>query len=143
MNTLNIESIIGFIELALNDAVETIKSGLDPVIPFAMTWDSDQKQALQRCVSDDYDKAVQMAHDHVRNSADALTAYCVAWSGYVTMEGTKYDAVLVEAAERNSEKAVLMAMRYIPASETNEYTEVGSVSLLEYRDNLIRPEKTA
>jgi hypothetical protein len=143
MNTFNIKSVVGFIELALNDAVETIKSGLDPIIPFAMTWDSELKQALQRCVSDDYNKAVQMAHDHVRNSTDALTAYCVAWSGYVTMEGTKYDAVLVEAAERSGEKAVLMAMRYTPASQTSAYKEVGNVSLLEYRDNLIGSESNA
>ena len=61
----------------------------------------------------------------------------------MTIEGTRYDAVLVEAAELSSDRAVLMAMHYMPLSDTTQFKDVGNVSLVEHRDNLIGPEDKA
>jgi hypothetical protein len=131
------------LDAVLDNAGQSLKAGIDPIMPFAMVWDNDGERTIQRSVSGEYDHAVKMAHDYVKSRADVLSVYAIAWSGYVTMEGTRYDAVLVEAAERDSEKAVLMALRHIPANETTGYKELGSVSLLEYRDNLLESENTS
>jgi hypothetical protein len=78
-----------------------------------------------------------MARDHVVNHGEDTAAYCIVWSGYVTLEGRRSDALLVEAAERDSEKAVLMALCYRPASDEAPFEEIGAVRLLEFRDNLL------
>jgi hypothetical protein len=128
------------LDAVLDNAVESLKAGQDPFLPFAMVWDHAGERTLQRSVSEEYEQAVRMAHDFVRSRAGEISAYGIAWSGYVTMEGTRYDAVLVEAAERGSDQAMLMALRYTPATDEADFQELGHVAMLEHRDNLISRE---
>lgn len=132
-----VESLSSYLDVALNDGVASLKNGDDPIIPFAMTWNDAEKQSIQRCLADDYEKGVQMARDHVSRKCNGMAVYCIVWSGYVTIEGQRTDALLIEAARRGGAKAVLMAMCYKPTAENAPFEETGSVRLLEYRDNLL------
>lgn len=44
----------------------------------------------------------------------SATAYAIAHDGYLTVEGRKWDAILVEAAERGADSAFLFAQCYRP-----------------------------
>ncbi len=136
--TLN-ASLIGFVNAALDDAANSLKSGIDPVAPFAMTWDTDGIPSVRRCFSDDYHDAVKLAVEVAEGKADDSKAYCVAWSGYVTRANERHDAILVEGGEKGDEKAVLMAMLYRSRTNETPFEEIGNVMLLEYRKNLLHP----
>lgn len=131
------DSLTAYLDVALNEGSDALKAGHDPVIPFVMTWETAGEPSVRRCLSDEYERGVQMARDHVAQKGGDTAAYCIVWSGYVTLEGQRTDALLIEAAERDSEKAVLMALCYRPAKGEAPFEEIGAVRLLEHSDNLL------
>ena len=42
------EAVIKRVDLVLNNAVDSLKSGIDPIIPFAMAWDRSDERMIQR-----------------------------------------------------------------------------------------------
>ncbi|HVL08083.1 MAG TPA: hypothetical protein VM512_02850, partial [Burkholderiaceae bacterium] len=41
-----------------------------------------------------------------------IARYAIAWDGYVTVEGRKWDAILVEAGDASAPDGMLLAQRY-------------------------------
>jgi len=66
------------------------------------------------------------------------TAYVLAYDGYITVEGTKFDAILVEASERDRSAGVSMAQRYIPKKFLRGFQTVGNPVLLGECETLLR-----
>jgi hypothetical protein len=55
-----------------------------------------------------------------------VTAYAFAFDGFITVEGTRTDAILVEASERNRPAAMRMAQRYSPKNLLRRFQTIGN-----------------
>ncbi|WP_258724138.1 DUF3806 domain-containing protein [Cellulomonas sp. NS3] len=102
-----VEALASF---ALAHAVRSIVPEGGPLIPFCLVEDADGARALHRFVGE-LGESVERAREHVRASGAVRAA--VAWDGYLTADGTREDALFVEASEAGR-SSVVLAQRYSP-----------------------------
>jgi hypothetical protein len=98
--------------LALDHGMGSITDGGGPLIPFALTENQNGERTLDRFVTERLEQGVERAKQFVDESKDAIDRYAVAWDGFITLEGKKWDAILVEAGDRFQETGYLMCQRY-------------------------------
>lgn len=94
-------------ELALGQALEAVVRRGSPMAPFVVL-DGPDGPVLGR-FEGEAGAAVARAREHARGSDAARVA--VAWDGYLTVQGVRQDAVLVEASDRGL-PSVVVAHRY-------------------------------
>ena len=123
---------------ALDHGIYSIQEGDGPLIPFVISEKADGKRKLDRYMADRLEESVAQAQFAVSRLASDVTAYAIAHDGYITMEGTKYDAILVEASERGRAGAVIMAQRYVPKTEQQSFQRVGNPALLPEKESRLR-----
>jgi hypothetical protein len=99
-----------FALFALQHAAGSVVPEGGPLIPFAMTRTAEGAVNLQRFVGD-LEQGQEQARAAVRASGASSAQAAVAWDGYLTSEGTRVDAVFVEAS-RGGEASVVMAQPY-------------------------------
>ena len=63
-------------------------------------------------VTEEDEKYLDKARQFVDESSTAINFYAIVHDGYITVEGKKFDSVLVEGGERGSPQALLFAQRY-------------------------------
>ncbi|MGW6132033.1 hypothetical protein ACWFNE_18585 [Cellulomonas sp. NPDC055163] len=95
---------------ALGHAVHSIVPEGGPLIPFCLLEDADGGRSLHRFVGE-LGESVERAREHVRASGAVRAA--VAWDGYLTADGTRTDALFVEASDAGR-SSVVLAQRYSP-----------------------------
>ena len=100
--------------LALDHGFNSISDNEGPLIPFTLMIQADEKPALTRHMADDLAASLTMAQLQVASLRGKASMYAIAWDGYVTLEGVKTDAILVEAGEAGDPQAVLFCQRYGP-----------------------------
>ena len=105
------KNLMELVFLALEPRIDSVRSG-GPLIPFLIT-EGDEKK-LQRFAAERLEEGVAEAQAAASSLDAATQAYAIAHDGYITVEGTKYDAILVEAAERGSPTGFVFAQRYRP-----------------------------
>ena len=122
------EKLMGLIFVALDHGVDSVRGG-GPLVPFLMTEGREKK--LHRFVTERLEEGLAKAQE-AASSLDATTSsYAIAYDGYVTLEGAKYDAVLVEAGERGAATGFLFAQRYKPTKGLfSRFRTVGNAALL-------------
>ncbi len=123
---------------ALDHGIESIKDGADPLIPFVISAKTDGKRKLDRYMADTLEESVAQARLAVSRLPSEITAYAIAHDGYITIEGKKYDAILVEASERGRTGAVIMAQRFIPKTAQQSFQRVGNPALLREEESRLR-----
>jgi hypothetical protein len=123
---------------ALDHGIYSIQDGAEPLIPFVISEQADSKRKLSRYMADRLEESVAQARLAVSQLPSDVTAYAVAHDGYVTIEGTKYDAILVEASERGRTTAVIMAQRYIPKTAQQSFQRVGNPAMLREEQSRLR-----
>ncbi len=121
-----------------NDAIRYIVAGNDPFIPFSSTWDASGKCTIQTSFHIDYGKAVEQAFEYVKMHREDLKSYCVAWSGYRTVPEGRFDAIFIDAAEKDSPESHQFVQRYVFTEETNDFQIVGQMILFQNSVNLLR-----
>ena len=104
--------LMDVILLALDHGIECVKSSGGPLIPFVISEGTERKMDV--FVLEQLEEAVVKAREFVDNAAPEVTFYAIAHDGYLTLEGEKFDAILVEGGERGTSKALLFAQRYEP-----------------------------
>jgi hypothetical protein len=62
----------------------------------------------------------------VANAPPEVCKVAMAYDGYVTLEGTKYDAVFVEAGERGGASGVVFVQRYRPKGFLRAFSTIGN-----------------
>ncbi|MFS0700720.1 DUF3806 domain-containing protein [Cellulomonas sp. 179-A 4D5 NHS] len=102
-----VEALASF---ALAHAVHSIVPEGGPLVPFCLLEDADGGRSLHRFVGE-LGESVERARDHVRASGAVRAA--VAWDGYLTADGSRTDALFVEASDAGR-ASVLRAQRYAP-----------------------------
>ena len=96
---------------ALDHAVASIEES-GPLVPFTMTLTKVGEKKLTRFALDLLEQGLEAARTHVRLEKVNIQAYAIAWDGFVTIDGKKWDCVLVEAGEQSNDQGVLLAQRY-------------------------------
>lgn len=105
------ESLAALMFLALDHGVDSVRGG-GPLIPFLMTEGREKK--LQRFVTERIEQGLAKAQQAASSLNATTSSYAIAYDGYITVEGAKYDAIMVEAAERGATTGFLFAQRYKP-----------------------------
>lgn len=98
--------------LALDHAVESVRETAEIMVPFIMTEKDGEKPVLARFMDDRVEQGVEQAKKFIEEQKESFDRYAVAWDGFVTIEGTKWDAVLVEAGDKIGETGILLCQRY-------------------------------
>ncbi len=97
---------------ALDQAIASVSEG-GPLIPFLFIERSADRD-LQRFTRDTLEEGQAALREAVAQLDDDVTAYAMAYDGYMTFEGKKCDAILSEAAERGAPSGVFFVQRYQP-----------------------------
>ena len=107
---------------ALDHGVNSIREG-GVLVPFVVS-DTGGKRKLDRFVSDPYEHALSDAKTAVSKLPSVVSRYALAYDGFITVEGKKYDAIIINGAEREKGNATLLAQRYLPAVEGGKRLEL-------------------
>ena len=102
-----------FFFLAIDHGFESIQDGSGPLIPFTLTLDREGKRSLTRFAADRLEKGVELAKKSIDDQRQHLKMYAIAWDGYITVDGQKWDGILVEAGEEGKETGLLFCQRYV------------------------------
>lgn len=96
---------------ALDHGLESVRDGDGPLVPFALTEGAEGRH-LTRFAAELLEQGQEEARRHVRESDAERVA--LAYDGYLSVEGERSDAILVEAQERGTTISVVFAQRYRP-----------------------------
>lgn len=108
------QAFADFFFLAIDHGFASIENGGGPLIPFTMLVGPEGQKKLSRFATDRLEDGVQAAKNSVA-STEAITMYAIAWDGFITLEGRKWDAICVEAGEAQAEFGALFCQRYTRA----------------------------
>ena len=131
------EKFVDLVFLALDHGVDSVRESGGPLIPFVV-YEEDGEIKLQRFVTDRLEEGPEQARQAIAASPASISAYALAYDGFITVEGTKFDAILVEASERGRPAGILMAQRYSINGSSGSFETVGNPALLEECETLLR-----
>jgi len=100
--------------------------------------EQDGKRELLRFATERLEEGLQRAREAVAALPQSATAYALAYDGYITLQGAKFDAILVEASERGRPAGVRMAQRYTRKKFLRSFRTVGNPALLGECETLLR-----
>lgn len=123
------EKFADLVFFALDHGVDSIRASGGPLTPFVVVEQDGQRQ-LHRFVTERLEEGQQRAREAIAASPPTTTAYAMAYDGYITVQGTKVDAILVEASERGRPAGVRMAQRYTPKKFLRSFQTVGNPAVL-------------
>jgi hypothetical protein len=102
---------------ALEHGLGSIEDNLGPLIPFTLVVDeshpdpTERRIVLTRFAAEFLEESLQQAQGSIV-PGPGIARYAIAWDGYVTVEGRKWDAILVEAGDASAPDGMLLAQRY-------------------------------
>lgn len=100
-----------FFFLAIDHGFGSVEDSGGPLVPFTMVVESTGNKRLSRFALERLEDGLEEARSSITTSS-SLVRYAIAWDGFITWEGRKWDAILVEAGEQSQEHGVLFAQRY-------------------------------
>jgi hypothetical protein len=121
------EKFADLVFLALDHGIDSVRADGGPLIPFVV-FVQDGEAFMQRFATERLEEGPELARQAIAASPANVIAYALAYDGYITIEDTKFDAILVEASERDRPAGVRMAQRYIMKEQNFE--TVGNPALL-------------
>ncbi|MDR9809820.1 hypothetical protein [Rhizobium hidalgonense] len=128
------QAFADFFFLAIDHGFASVEDGGGPLTPFTMLVDPAGQKKLTRFAMAKLEDGVQAAKNSVA-PAEAIAMYAIAWDGFVTLEGRKWDAICVEAGEAHAEFGALFCQRYTTAKKgllrRTRSVRVGNPALIE------------
>jgi hypothetical protein len=97
---------------ALDHAVFSIKDNGETLIPFSLIEDAAGQQTLTRYVADRIEVGVEEGKKKIEAAKDEILRYALAYDGYLTIQGTRWEGLFVEAGDKVSPTGVLLCQRY-------------------------------
>jgi hypothetical protein len=106
---------------AIDHGLSSVEDARGPLIPFTLVLqdhpDPKQRQlTLTRHAGEYLEDCLLAAQNSITPESGGLM-YSLAWDGFVTIDGRKWDAILVEAGDSFNADGVIFAQRY-EAKET-------------------------
>jgi hypothetical protein len=124
------DALRNLVFFTLDHGVDSVSDG-GPLIPFMVVQRPGGRE-LRRFVSETLEGGQAAMREAVAELDDDATAYAMAYDGYFTHEGKKWDAVLVEAAERGASSGVVYIQRYEPKKGLfGKFKTVGNAAFLQ------------
>ncbi len=130
------------VNFALGRALWTVSSGA-VVSPFTVT-ESEGKGHMNVFVGQPYEIAVDAARQSLIGADPKTEMYALAYDGYVTKDGVRLDAILVEVGSRGMKGALLASQRYKAKKADQMFEEVGRAAVERMAKNMLEgPSGTA
>jgi hypothetical protein len=85
--------------------------GSDPLIPFTLD-ETEGRRRLSRFALETLEGSAAAALDHAFGVLSSVDRVAVAYDGFVTVAGTRSEAILVRAADRSEHVSHVFAQRY-------------------------------
>ncbi len=123
------DALLDLIFAALDVGIETVRATNGGMHPFVVT-PGDGKPAYTRFVDDSMEQCIKMAQRAASELPTEVSAYAIAIDGYLPTAEEKFDAVIVEAAERGQAVGFVFAQRYRPARKGRAFEVVGRPALI-------------
>jgi len=123
--------------LALDHGIDSVRASGGPLIPFVV-FEQEGTRELRRFAAERLEDSQQKAREAIAAFPPSVTAYAIAYDGFLTVQGTKFDVILVEASERGRPAGVRMAQRYTPKKLLRSFQTVGNPALLGECETLLR-----
>lgn len=99
--------------LALDHGFNSIENNSGPLVPFIFVNKEDGTRDLQRFAVNNVEDGVLEARNYINSIINNNIMYAFAYDGFVTTNGKKFDAIVVEGKDNNSGKQIVLAQRYI------------------------------
>jgi hypothetical protein len=96
----------------LDHAVASIKDAGGLLIPFSITEDAGGEKKLTRYAAERLEECEAQAKKSVEEMKASIVRYALAWDGFVTIDGKKWDALLIEAGDKVGASGILLCQRY-------------------------------
>ncbi|PPK97880.1 hypothetical protein CLV92_10230 [Kineococcus xinjiangensis] len=106
------EELLEFLLAALAQATDCVVPRRGLPLPFAVLEQPDGRH-LHRFAGEMV-RAQETARGWIREQPDVRMA-CVAWDGYLTLEGVRTDAVFVDGCDDGDGDGYVFVQRYVPA----------------------------
>lgn len=117
------ETLLDLAFVALDHAVDAVRGG-GPLAPFVLV-EAEGGRDLARFVTGTLEGSVDEARRYLLGRDDALQA-ALAYDGYFTLDGTRYDAVFVEAQEAGRDSSIVLCQRYRPRKRRRPFQTIGT-----------------
>jgi hypothetical protein len=99
--------------LALDHGVGSVSDAAgEALIPFLLTQDASGQRGLKRFMADTLEESVGMARSEARGLHPTVQLAVLAYDGFVTIQGQRSDAVVVQAQRRGASRSEMYAQRY-------------------------------
>lgn len=118
---------MGHLLFALNHSLDLKRGGVDPMMPFAVVIKGADK-GLKTFVGDTPDYADQMVETTIREEHPDFVIS--ATDSYLTVDGVRYDAVLLKAYDKNDPEIYLVGQKFIPKTARTEFKQLGNPGFL-------------
>ncbi len=128
-----------FLFTGLDHGIDTIKEG-STMIPFVITW-TDGERKLIRFVADTFEESFKNATDHLRSLKPIPDYALLAYDGQVTIEEKKFDAIIVQAHNKNLVDCPVFAQRYIPKTEDCAFRAIGNAAFIGTEKNCLHTQE--
>jgi len=123
----------------LDHAVASIADAGGPLIPFSIVEDAAGEKKLTRYVTERLEEGEAQAKKKVEEMKASIVRYALAWDGFLTIEGKKWDALLIEAGDKVAPTGILLCQRYQKKGFFRKGVEpVGNPGLLEKPQSRIK-----
>lgn len=96
---------------ALDHAVGSIAHAGGPMTPFVLCAEGD-KAELHRFVAVTVEEGLERAREFIKHVGPEITQVALAYDGYVTVDDTRTDAVLVDVQATGTSTSDIFAQRY-------------------------------
>ena len=128
------ERLWELIDNAVNEGMMMLQQ--DALIPFALVMRA-EGVSLQRFTGSDTGEALEKAEKSLKTSDEDVLGYVLVYDALLEIEGKDSDVLLLEAAERSSEKAYRFAQRYQAAKAKMPPYAVGQLIYLGEAENYL------
>jgi hypothetical protein len=106
------DALMDLVFMASDHAIESLAGG-GPLTPFVVVQ-SGPRRTLERFVADTLEASEAQMRRAVGSLDASVTAFAMVYDGFLTVDGEKFDAVLIEGGERGAPAAFEFAQRYRP-----------------------------
>ena len=106
--------------LALDHGIDSVRASGGPLIPFVV-FEQEGTRELRRFVAERLEDSQQKAREDIAAFPPSVTAYAIAYDGFLTVQGTKFDSRYAEACP--------VEARGVETQEAEPRTQSGSQHL--------------
>jgi hypothetical protein len=118
------EQLRKLVALALRHGVERVEDARTDRMPFAF-WESDEAQQYCSYATGGAKAALEFAWEQVEAEATRIERYAVGWYGNHECDGKSWDAIFIEAGEREAPLGHRVCLRFVLAAPGSANEKVG------------------